>query len=297
MNLLHEFDIERWGGEFAEALQQQAITALEGGQVVFLPQLGFELSDVEKRFLSPRWSDGKSKNISLDGARLRGASGAAPDLAQLQQMVARFAQQSTHLVASLFPAYIPYLGRARTSFRPFEVGQRVSSYKKDDKRLHVDAFPSRPTHGERILRVFSNLNPQGRPRVWRLGESFEDLAQRYLPRIPRPLPGSAWLMNKLGATKGARSEYDNIMLRLHDMMKADMEYQKNAPQQEVALAPQTSWIVFSDQVLHAAMSGQYMLEQTVHLPLAALKDDQPAPLRVLPARPRGAHSRGSCGKG
>jgi len=281
MNPVQEFGIARWQESFLEELQKRAITALEGGQVLYLPQLSFDLSDTETRFLSPEWSDGKSKNISFDGLTLKGARGTEEDLAQLKGMIARFAGQANQLVAGLFPEYVPHLGRARTSYRPFEVDQRPSSYKKDDKRLHVDAFPSRPTRGERILRVFANINPHKRPRIWRVGEPFEDLAVRFLPRIKRPLLGSGWLMDQLGITKGLRTEYDHIMLNLHDKMKADLDYQKNGPQQELSLPAGCTWIVFSDQVLHAAMSGQYMLEQTFHLPLAGLHDEQTSPLRVL----------------
>ena len=88
-------------------------------------------------------------------------------------------------------------------------------------------------------------------------------------------------MHRLGVTKGRRTEYDHIMLNLHDKMKADLDYQKNGPQQELALPAGCVWIVFSDQALHAAMSGQYMLEQTFHVPLAALHNVQTAPLKVL----------------
>jgi hypothetical protein len=282
VNILHELSIDRWDPSVSRELQREAITALERGEVLFFPRLGFEMSERERQFLSPLWSDGKSKNVSLDGQRaLRGARGPAQDLERLRAAMARFADQATRLVTRLLPDYVPTLRKARTSLRLFEVEQRVSSFKKDDKRLHVDAFPSSPTGGERILRVFNNVNPEGRPRVWRLGEPFADMAQRYLPRVHAPWPASAWLLRTLRVTKGKRTRYDHVMLQLHDLAKADAAYQRDAPQQEAALPPGSTWIVFSDQVLHAAMSGQYMLEQTYHLPLAGLRDEQTAPLRVL----------------
>jgi hypothetical protein len=71
------------------------------------------------------------------------------------------------------------------------------------------------------------------------------------------------------------------MLGLHDRAKADLEYQRTSAQCEVRFAPGTTWICYSDQVMHAAMSGQYMLEQTTHLPLAALYEPARAPLAVL----------------
>ena len=42
---------------------------------------------------------------------------------------------------------------APTSYRPSQVETRAQSWRADDKRMHVDAFPSRPNYGERILRV------------------------------------------------------------------------------------------------------------------------------------------------
>jgi hypothetical protein len=282
MSPLTRFDINNWQPQLSPEQQSFAQDKLEHGQVLFFPELPFVLSAAEARFLSPAWSDGASKNISLEiDGQLKGARGGLEDLVAIRAMVMRFRDQTTQLVGCLVPAYVPHLKRARTSLRVFEVEQRVSSYRKDDKRLHVDAFPSRPTHGERILRVFSNINPDGVPRVWRLGEPFETLARRYLPGIARPLPGAAAAMRLLRITKGKRSEYDHIMLHLHDRMKADETYQKKVSQERVELPPGSTWIVFSDQVSHAAMSGQHMLEQTFHLPCAALSDPGAAPLGVL----------------
>lgn len=261
-------------------VQEAAVRVIEGGGVVALPQASFALRDDERRFLSPAWSDGRAKNVSLDGEHLKGAQGGERDLAELAAMVRRFARDAAELVGALFPRYAPYVKQARTSFRPQPAVARDVSWRKDDSRLHIDAFPSRPNHGERILRVFSNVNPD-QARVWRVGESFETMARTLLPRIKAPLPGSAALLAALHVTKGMRSEYDHLMLHLHDAAKADMGYQRGCPQQTVAFAPGTTWLCFSDQVMHAAVSGQYMLEQTIHLPLSALYDTTRSPLAIL----------------
>jgi hypothetical protein len=282
MSQITPLEITSWDPQLARAEQTRLRDELEHGQVLFMPHLPFRLEENEQRFLSTAWSDGGSKNISLENnGELKGARGSAEDLAAMLAMVRRFRDDATRLVNRLFPDYVPHLKRARTSLRVFEVEQRASSYRKDDKRLHVDAFPSRPTQGERILRVFSNINPQGVARVWRLGEPFADLARRFLPEIPRPMPGAAALMSALGITKDVRSEYDHIMLQLHDRMKKDEAYQRDAPQERVELSAGSTWIVFTDQVSHAAMSGQHMLEQTFHLPVSALHERDTAPLGVL----------------
>jgi hypothetical protein len=273
-------DIESWNPSPSASTQEAAVRALEGGGVVVLPRVRFALQPGEQKFLSPSWSDGRAKNVSLDRQHLKGAQGEAGDLAELTAMVTRFAQNAAKLVTALFPRYAPYVQRARTSFRPNPAVGRDVSWRKDDSRLHIDAFPSRPNHGDRILRVFSNVNPT-EPRVWRVGESFEGMARTLLPRIGSPLPGSAAVLAALRVTKGRRSLYDHLMLNLHDRAKADMAYQRECAQQVVEFAPGTTWLCFSDQVMHAAMGGQYMLEQTINLPVGALYDAQRAPLAIL----------------
>jgi len=273
-------DIAGWQPVLPPGAQEACVRAIERGGVLVLPHVNFTLSESERRFLSTAWSDGRAKNVSLDGASLKGAAGAAADLADLAAMIRRFAENAAKLVATLFPRYAPYVKRARTSFRPQPAVGRDVSWRKDDSRLHIDAFPSRPNHGERILRVFSNVSPT-EPRVWRVGEPFEAMAKTLLPRVRGSLPGSAALLAALHVTKGRRSRYDHLMLNLHDRAKEDLAYQRDCAQQVVRFAPGTTWLCFSDQVMHAAVSGQYMLEQTIHLPVSALYEPQQAPIAIL----------------
>ena len=90
--------------------------------------------------------------------------------------------------------------------------------------------------------------------------------------------------NVLGITKGRRSAYDHFMLQLHDRMKADLGYQAEVDQTVFEFGAGSTWIVFTDQVSHAAMSGQYALEQTYCLPVACMLDPSRAPLRILEHR-------------
>jgi hypothetical protein len=272
-----------WSPQLDAAQSCHLAAELEAGCVLYLPQLAFTLKGDERRFIDPRWADPKAKNVSYDGTanRLAGAIGTPADLGQLRAMLKRFRKQAVLLVESLFPRYRSQLRVARTSLRPVRVEGRVTSWRKDDSRLHVDAFPSQPNRGERILRVFNNINGAGEARVWRIGEPFEDMAQHFLPEVTPPLPGSGWLLEKLHVTKSRRSRYDHIMLQLHDRMKADDEYQKKVSQVTVPFAAGSTWICFSDQASHAAMSGQHLLEQTLHLPKEALYDAERSPLRIL----------------
>jgi 3-deoxy-D-manno-oct-2-ulosonic acid (Kdo) hydroxylase len=280
MSAVVTLDFEGWHPTLTETARLEISRALEEGGVIRLPHVDFELTDSERRFLSPIWSDGRAKNISLDTGQLKGAAGTPADRALRAAMIARFAASAGELVTTLFPRYAPYVKRARSSYRPQSAVGREVSWRKDDSRLHVDAFPSRPNRGERILRVFTNVNPT-EDRVWRVGEPFESMAKALLPRISDPLPGASVVLAALHVTKGQRSAYDHLMLNLHDAAKSDLAYQRDCPQETVHFAPGTTWLCFSDQVMHAAVSGQYMFEQTIHLPVAALYEPSRSPLAIL----------------
>ncbi len=189
-------------------------------------------------------------------------------------------RSGARLIIALLPAYAPYLTVGNTSFRPVEAEGRVQSKRHDDRLLHVDAFPSRPMQGRRILRVFTNIHPT-QPRIWRVGEPFADVAAHFLPRIKPPLPGSAALLKLLKITKGKRTPYDHYMLGLHDRMKLDDAYQRDVKQVVIEFPPGATWIVYSDQVSHAAISGQHAMEQTFTLPAAAQVRPETSPLAVL----------------
>jgi hypothetical protein len=283
MGSVHTTAIASWHPSLSTRQSSELLDLLESGAVLYCPRLVFEFAPEERRFFDPHWSNGRSKNISLerDGAPLRGMAGATEEKLALRTAVQRFRAQAVGLIQALFPMYTDTMRAARTSYRPVPLEGRRTSWRKDDSRLHVDAFPSRPNHGERLLRVFANVNPHGLPRVWRIGEPFEALATRMLPRIGRPLPGASWLLHTLHITKEPRSEYDYIMLRLHDRMKGDRDYQATAPQETMPFAAESVWICFSDQVSHAAMSGQYMLELTMLLPVNTLARPEKSPLRTL----------------
>ena len=280
VDVVREYPDADWG----EAGPTGGVEAVvESGRVLSFPHLAFAFADDERRFLDPRWADGQAKNVSVrwPSGELRGAAGDPADLAELKALIVRYAEQSEAFALRLFPHYRGTLRRGNTSFRPVDVSGRTRSWRQDDTRLHIDAFPSNPMHGTRLLRVFCNVNPSGEPRRWRVGERFEDHARRYLAAMAPPLPGSAWLMAATGITKRRRTPYDHVMLQLHDRAKADAAFQATSPQARVDFAPGTTWVCFSDQVLHAAMGGQHMMEQTFYLDAGALADPASSPLAVL----------------
>ncbi|ASM02962.1 hypothetical protein SMQE32_24270 [Serratia marcescens] len=270
--------------QWAAAEASSAVSELEQGKVLFLPELAFTLSEQEMPLLDPALVDPKRKNISYQplSGKLTGVA-VAERRQQVQQLLERYYQSCRQLIAGLLPEYQEALHHPTGSLRlhPVSAWRASSSWRKDDSRLHVDAFPSRPNYGERILRIFTNINPHGEHRQWRVGEPFPELAQRFMPRLARYSAFSSWLQHRVRITKTRRSHYDHLMLQLHDAMKADGDYQQQGPQLALTFPPGSSWICFSDQTPHAAMGGQFMLEQTFLLPVNKMQDPQRSPLKVL----------------
>ena len=277
------FSIAEWNSSSFIAQQEQVINALENGNVLFFPQLAFTVYENELKFLSPD-SVGKSKNIGFDihSHKVQGSHLAEHDAPLLQAMMNRFADSSRMLVHNLLPHYTPELIQARTSLRPVEISGRASSWRKDDTRLHFDAFPATPVHGKRILRVFSNVNPDGKARLWRVGEqSFGQVAQRFMPSIAEPIWQSDKLLHLLGITKSKRSAYDHFMLQLHDQMKKDDDYQEKSAQVRFDFPANSTWMCFADSVAHAVLTGQHLMEQTFYLPVSAMQNPACSPLKIL----------------
>lgn len=284
MTNLQTLSINQWQPQIDQATRHTIIDDLENNKVLFLPQLTFKINSDEQHLLSPHFSNGKAKNISysINDDKLKGTEANNADQLALKKLLKRYAEHSIELIHHLFPHYEKNLQLGKTSFRPVEAkGRKADSYKKDDTRLHIDAFPSNPNQGKRLLRVFCNINPDHKPRIWRVGEPFTDVAKRFAPNVSMPLPGSAHLMKIIKITKSLRTPYDHYMLNIHDLMKGDKHYQKNLRYEEIAFPAQSTWVVFSDSVSHAVLSGQHLLEQTFYLPAKAMQHPERSPLRIL----------------
>lgn len=277
-------DVTSWSDRTPRPAMRRLI---EHGGVMVCDRLPFAVDADERALFELGLGDDKRKSIYMraDRAGVTGTSAEGTNRDRLAAMITRYANACHGLVDGLFPGYEAAHHATGTSFRPRAIGDMASgkalSWRKDDTRLHVDAFPSNPTLGARILRVFTNVHPATLPRSWRVGEPFEAMAARFLPKTRDLPPGASWLMHKVGITKRPRSAYDHLMLQLHDLAKADLDYQRTSPQRAVDFAPGTTWICFSDQVMHAAMSGRFLFEQTYRLPLSVIAEPEASPLPIL----------------
>jgi hypothetical protein len=271
-----------WTDPPPATIVETAADVLECGSVVFLPQLPFVVEGDEQPIFSPAILS-SSKNTSFDPAsgRVGGSTLEGPELERLRRVLARFSASTASLVQHLLPRYHRHAQRMRASFRPAEVAGRQTSWRKDDTRLHVDSFPASPVQGRRILRVFSNVNPEGKSRSWRVGGEFETVAARFAATLSVPWPAGARVLYALGVTKSRRTAYDALMLQLHDRMKRDADFQERSEQEAIEFAAGCTWLAFTDQVSHAATRGQYQFEQTFLVPIDAMIDERRSPLRIL----------------
>jgi 3-deoxy-D-manno-oct-2-ulosonic acid (Kdo) hydroxylase len=272
---------------------------LEDGHVLFLERVPFDLPEADLQFLSSQHQSGSSlhKNASYRPHRdeLRGFAAETPEVTErLHRVMRNYSAQVVKFLSQLLAPYSDYWKLDFASFRPLEEQGRDLPIHKRNDLLHVDAFPGRPTRGARILRCFTNINPS-QPRTWLVGEHFPKIADRYsrdagLEKIAQRASTStgarklfARLQNLVRIPAPDRAAYDQFMLRFHDYLKENAEFQRAATKLRIDFPPLSTWIVFTDAVPHAVLSGRLALEQTVIIPVNALLSPEKSPLRKLEA--------------
>ena len=264
---------------------------LERGKVLFFSGIPFDFPQEDRDFLLSQKQTGSRfhKNISYRPTEdiLKGVSSDSPDRERLQRVMQHFSQEATRFVSILLAPYAGKLKLDFASFRPLEEESRDLPLHKRNDLLHVDAFPTRPTRGGRILRFFVNINPTA-GRVWNIGEPFDV----FMPRLNKTRTISppfrnaaarslARLASTIGLPVADRSRYDEYMLYLHDWLKENKDFQQNSPKQELVFPPGCTWMVYTDGVPHAVLSGRYALEQTFIVPPEVFVTPEVAPIRVL----------------
>ncbi|HUZ04727.1 MAG TPA: Kdo hydroxylase family protein [Acidobacteriaceae bacterium] len=271
---------------------------LEAGNILLFPQTPVTLAQEDLQFLLSLKQSNHSlhKNLAYKAAqdRIAGAplQSSAPEARERLRCILRsYSQQVTQCLTEFL---LPYETRWQVdyaSFRPLEEQGRALPLRKRNDRLHIDAFPTRPTRGARILRFFSNLHPT-QPREWIVGEPFRALLPQFAPAhlaLPKAENALARLARKsvqragLGRVIPAllRSPYDRFMLRFHDFLKENSAYQAQGKREALSFPPGSSWLVYTDTVPHAVLSGQFALEQTFLVAPQAMVSPEDAPLSVL----------------
>jgi hypothetical protein len=265
---------------------------LERGNILFFPHTPFELSENERNVLRATGLSTSShhKNIAYRPAsdKVTGFDKAmVHDPDELRGVMRAYSHRVLGFLRALLPRYMENCRIDFASFRPQEEEGRDLPTKKRNDLLHVDAFPTRPTGGDMILRVFTNVNPT-KPRVWMTSDPFEPLARRYamdagLPKVASQPDGSviSRFLRSAGFPIVQRSAYDRFMLSFHDYLKFNAEYQRTCAKYRFEFPPDSTWMVFTDVVPHAVLSGQFALEQTVIVRRESLAGKQHAPIAIL----------------
>jgi hypothetical protein len=157
----------------------------------------------------------------------------------------------------------------RATLRTEEEATRKLRLTARDDLLHIDAFPSRPTQGARILRLYVNINT-AEPRIWVTSETFARLLARFGGKIGLPRAVDVHWTRRLGDglleifQPGRRrtTVYDDFMVRFHNFLKLDDEFQERGPKRFWTFAPGSAWLLFTDAVCHAALRGRFALEHS-----------------------------------
>jgi hypothetical protein len=266
---------------------------LERGEVLFYPTAPFALPQGEDLdfLLQQELGSLAHKNISYNPAngKVNGfVRRSEAQVEQLRNIFVRFSQEATAWLATLLPQYPHGWQLDRASFRPQEEATRRLRPKARNDLLHVDAFPGRPSRGNRILRVFANINPR-EPRIWVTSDPFAKLLKRYGEAAGLPgRTGSRWLQNLRRNVLGLfrpnvrrRSEYDLFMLRFHDYLKMNEEYQEKGPKYLRTFPPGCVWVAMTDACSHAVLRGRYALEHSYFVSPAVLALPEESPPVLL----------------
>lgn len=272
-----------------QAIGDQLCRLLEEGKILYFPVTPFPLAPADMEvLLRQRLSQaGWHKNIAYRPRqdRVTGFDAAHADARQLHVALRNYSRQSLAYVAALLPGYGECWRLDYASFRPLEEqGRQLRLHARNDL-IHVDSFPKRPTHGDRILRIFMNINPAAE-RHWITGQPLDVLAAELGADFPRlflqPRRVSVWKRAARIVRLGKRgSAYDDTMRGIHQSMKENAEFQATCQKHHSHFPPGSAWLVFTDSVPHAVVSGQYALEQTVIVPRNAMRLPQKSPAAVL----------------
>jgi len=295
--LVEDFTINGWAEPNAvDAPARRYAEELEAGNILFFPRFPFDLPEDDRVFLRGVRQSGAGyhKNIAYRPKqdKVTGVESTTPHKDRLLAVLRRFSERNTDFVSRLLPFYARTWTLDYASFRPLEEQGRQLSQKSRNDLIHVDAFPTRPTNGSRILRVFSNISPDI-PRVWVTTDPFDVIGPQYaeaagLPSIAErarqrrgPSPLARFAAKNFGLRKLARSHYDEFMLGFHDFLKANESFQQGCQKYQWEFPPLSTWMCFLDTVPHAVVSGQYALEQTFFIARKAMVSPDKAPASVL----------------
>ena len=280
----------------------QLADELEQGRIVLFPRTPVLLpTDADLAFLREKAGARLlAKNVSYypEAHRLAGIK-ADPGVAERTlEILESYSTRVLTLLRRLMPRFMASARLGTTSFRPMQEQGRNLLPHASNELVHVDAGAYGATHGDRILRFFTNVNPS-EDRVWVTKGIFADLYQRHANaagiagkarvRVEEKWMDRAYTKLVCAASRWVplakvidSSPYDRAMRKFHNYMKDAPAFQReSAGRLEMRFPPFSSWMVLTDVVSHACRSGQYALVDTFLVPLATCQLRQYAPYEIL----------------
>lgn len=279
--------------------------ALERGNIVKFTECPIELpADAELETLRTELPKQlKSKNVSYhpEADRVTGLDDTSPIGTLACTVLKNHRNRVTEFLNTVMPTLSGNMNAGTCSFRPLQEKGRNLKPHASNELVHIDAGAYGATNGDRILRFFVNVNPTT-DRVWRSKGAFPDLFDRYgreaglydglSPTLARGAMGRlrTSLLHGIAnvglplAPMLDSSPYDRVMRKFHNFMKDTPDFQKSDEgDQIIHFEPFSAWMVLTDMVSHASVSGQHALIYTGLLPLADCRLPELAPFNILRA--------------
>lgn len=295
--------------DFSQATSDEIEDALEAGRVVYFARCPIDLPDAaDLEWLRSGLDVGlRAKNLSYHPE-----SDSVPRFAadtetrrRVETLLRRHGQRVADFWKRTVPDFIPGCTFGTTSFRPVEEQGRHLKPRSSNELVHIDAGAYGATNGARILRFFVNVHPE-RDRVWGTKGSFEQLMRHHPALWEAARDGKARVpvekgpLDRLysgGVAAASRlyplfrvidsSPYDRSMRRIHNYMKETESFKRDrSGYQEIRFPPFSAWMVFTDGISHAALSGQYAFVSTALIPLANCRRFERTPYGILAAAAR-----------
>ena len=278
---------------------------LEQGNIIYFPECPIALpGEDELQFIRDELPTRLAlKNVSyhIEANAVRGLDADQGTMDRVQRILLIHSQEVDAFLKKIIPSLTADWTIGTCSFRPIQEKERGLKPHASNELIHIDAGAYGVTNGDRILRFFVNVNPL-EDRVWATKGAFPEVYQRYGMEagVREDNPGKNYLQRKFldqlrtGIVRGLKksglkmahvldsSPYDRCMRKFHNYMKDTPEFQEqDAFYQQIRFRPFSAWMVFTDMVSHASLSGQHAFVDTHLVPLANCRLAELAPINIL----------------
>jgi hypothetical protein len=297
--MLERYDAERLANCSPGAMEH----LLEAGNIILFPECPIELPSADELTQLREQLPGqlKLKNISYhpEADSVRGLDPDSPVADLVHKSLVNHSKRVSEFLRAQLPDLFRHALIGTCSFRPMEEKDRNLKAHASNELIHIDAGAYGATNGDRILRFFVNYNTT-EDRVWATRGAFPALIDQY--RIEAGLAdinadnlakgpldhlrtGVLKSIDKLGMPVSRAldsSPYDRAMRKFHNFMKDTPSFQTDPDGRiEIRFEPMSAWMVLTDMVSHACLSGQHCLNYTALLPLEDCQHPELAPYNIL----------------